>query len=176
VVADRRHPSDAPSVGRRSGDRHDHPSRRGLRPFRCTIVGVGSDGRVLVGGAWAISAAGSSAVGCWSGGHADGFAIVGFGGAPKEPNRDRLEAYFRLASLDWPLVDGPRKVEAIGQRVAKGAYDLVLVIRTLVAHKESEQILDAAKEARIPWAIVDGYGAASVKQGIDGFLRPPQAR
>jgi hypothetical protein len=98
------------------------------------------------------------------------------GGAPKEPNRDRLETYFRLASLDWPLIDGPRKVEAISQRVAKGAYDLVLVIRTLVAHKESERILDAAREAKIPWAMVEGYGAAAVKQGIERFLRPPQAR
>ena len=30
------------------------------------------------------------------------------GGAPKEPNRERLETFFRLSSLEWPLVDGPK--------------------------------------------------------------------
>jgi hypothetical protein len=98
------------------------------------------------------------------------------GGAPKEPNRDRLETYFRLASLEWPLVDGPRKVEAVAQRVAKGAYDIVLVILTLVAHNESERILDAAKEAKVRWAMVEGYGPASVRIGIERFMRPTQAR
>jgi hypothetical protein len=98
------------------------------------------------------------------------------GGAPKEPNRDRLETYFKLASLEWPLVDGPRKVEAVAQRVAKGTYDLVLVILTLVAHTESERILHAAKEAKVPWAMVEGYGTASVRSGIERFLRPAMPR
>jgi hypothetical protein len=105
-----------------------------------------------------------------------GKTVLIVGGAPKEPNRDRLETYLRLASLDWPLVDGPRKVEAVAQRVAKGTYDIVLVILTLVAHNESERILDAAKEAKVPWAMVEGYGTASVRSGIERFLRPAMPR
>jgi hypothetical protein len=95
------------------------------------------------------------------------------GGAPKEPNRDRLETYLRLASLAWPLVDGPRKVEAIAQRVVKGTYDLVLVIRALVSHPGAERILDAAKGSRTRWAIVDGYGVMAVRQGLGRFVKPP---
>jgi hypothetical protein len=103
-------------------------------------------------------------------------AAVIVGGAPREPNRERLETFFRLSSLDWPLVDGPRKVEAVAQRIAKGTFDVVLVIRTLVAHTESERILDAAKEARVPWAMVEGYGIASIRSGVERFLRPAMAR
>ena len=105
-----------------------------------------------------------------------GKAAVIVGGAPREPNRERLETFFRLSSLDWPIVDGPRKVEAVAQRIAKGTFDVVLVIRTLVAHTESERILDAAKEARVPWAMVEAYGFASVRAGVERFLRPAMAR
>jgi hypothetical protein len=97
------------------------------------------------------------------------------GGAPREPNRDRLETYLRLATLEWPLVDGPRKVETVAQRIARGAYDLVIVIQTLISHPEAERVLDAAKASRTRWAMVDGYGAAAVKQGLDRFLKPAKA-
>jgi len=95
------------------------------------------------------------------------------GGAPREPNRDRLETYLRLATLEWPLVDGPRKVEAVAQRIARGAYDLVVVNQALISHPEAERILDAAKASRTRWAIVEGYGPAAVRQGIERFLRAP---
>lgn len=93
------------------------------------------------------------------------------GGAPKEPNRDRLEAYLRLATLEWPLVDGPRKVKAVAQRIGKGAYDLVIVVQTLIGHPEAERILDAAKASRTRWAMADGYGATAVRQGIERFVK-----
>jgi hypothetical protein len=97
------------------------------------------------------------------------------GGEPREPNRDRLEVYLRLATLDWPLVDGPRKVEAVAQRVAKGAYDVVIVIQTLVSHPEAERILGAAKQGRVKWAMAEGYGVAAVKAGLEMFLAPKKA-
>jgi hypothetical protein len=98
------------------------------------------------------------------------------GGAPKEPNRDRLETYLRLAMLEWPLVDGPRKVEAVAQRIGKGAYDLVIVIQALISHPEAERILDAAKASRTRWAMVDGYGAAAVKAGLERFVKPSSSK
>jgi len=98
------------------------------------------------------------------------------GGAPKEPNRDRLEVFLRLATLDWPDIDGPRKVEAVAQRVVKGAYDVVIVIQTQIGHPEAERILDAAKASRTRWAMVDGYGVTAVRQGLDRFLKPPMSR
>jgi hypothetical protein len=93
------------------------------------------------------------------------------GGAPKEPNRDRLETYLRLATLDWPDIDGPRKVEAIAQRVAKGAYDVVIVISTLISHPEAERVLAAAKASRTRWAMAEGFGVTAVRQGLERFVR-----
>jgi hypothetical protein len=104
-----------------------------------------------------------------------GKTAVIVGGAPKEPNRDRLETYLRLATLDWPLVDGPRRVEAVAQRIAKGAYDLVIVNQAMISHPEAERVLDAAKASRTRWAMVDGYGATAVRQGLDRFLKPAKA-
>jgi len=94
------------------------------------------------------------------------------GGAPKEPNRDRLETYLRLATLDWPDIDGPRKVEAVAQRIAKGAYDLVIVNQSMISHPEAERVLDAAKASRTRWAMVDGYGVTAVRVGLERFVKP----
>ena len=95
------------------------------------------------------------------------------GGAPREPNRDRLEVYLGLATLEWPLVDGPRKVEAVAQRIGRGAYDLVLVNTSLVTHPEAERVLDAAKASRTRWAVVESYGVSAVRHGIERFLKAP---
>jgi hypothetical protein len=105
-----------------------------------------------------------------------GKVAVIVGGAPKEPNRDRLETFLRLATLDWPLVDGPRKVEAVAQRIAKGTYDLVVVNQALISHPEAERILDAAKTSRTRWAIVEGYGPGAVKLGLERFLHGATTR
>ena len=105
-----------------------------------------------------------------------GKTAVIVGGAPKEPNRDRLETYLRLATLDWPLVDGPRRVEAVAQRIAKGAYDLVIVNQAMISHPEAERVLDAAKASRTRWAMVDGYGTAAVRQGLERFVKPASSK
>jgi hypothetical protein len=102
-----------------------------------------------------------------------GKTAVIVGGPPKEPNRDRLETYLRLATLEWPVIDGPRKVEAVAQRIVKGAYDMVIVVQTQIGHPEAERILDAAKTSRTRWAIVEGYGVTAVRQGLERFLKPP---
>jgi hypothetical protein len=96
-------------------------------------------------------------------------AIV-VGGDPREPNRQRLERALGLASLEWPPIDGPRKVDSIVGRTRKGTYGLVIVLQAYVAHAESEPVIEAAKSAGIPWALTDGYGVASVKLGLERFL------
>lgn len=92
------------------------------------------------------------------------------GGDPREPNRRRLEQTFQFESLEWPPIDGPRKVESVVGRIARGSYGLVMVLQPFVAHAESEPIIDAAKRAETPWALPEGYGVASVKLGLERFL------
>jgi hypothetical protein len=93
------------------------------------------------------------------------------GGEPREPNRRRLETFFRFQTLDWPASDGPRKVEALAQRISRGGYDLVLIIQPLIGHPQAERIIDAAKESATPWAMAESYGPTAVQQGLERFLR-----
>jgi len=102
-----------------------------------------------------------------------GRKAVILGGDPREPNRERLERAFQLASLDWPAIEGPRKVEAAVERIRKGAYGLMLVLTPFVFHKQSNPIVEAAKEAGVPWAMAEGYGVAAVKLALERFLGGP---
>jgi hypothetical protein len=101
-------------------------------------------------------------------------AIV-LGGDPREPNRERLERAFQFASLEWPAIDGPRKVDSVVSRINKGTYGLVLVLQPFVAHMESEPIIEAAKATGTPWALVEGYGVQAVKLGLERFLGGPRS-
>jgi hypothetical protein len=94
------------------------------------------------------------------------------GGDPREPNRERLEKLFELASLEWPDVAGPRKVEAVVGRIKKRTVDLVVVLMGFVDHKQSEPIVAAAKDAGVDWALADGYGSAQLRTGLERFLLP----
>jgi hypothetical protein len=93
------------------------------------------------------------------------------GGTPNEASRERLERELQLASLEWPAIEGPRRVDAVVGRIERGTYDLVLVLGGYVAHKESDRFIEAVKGAGIPYALVEGgYGVASVKAAIERFL------
>jgi hypothetical protein len=104
-----------------------------------------------------------------------GRTAILLGGDPREPNRERLERAFQLASLEWPSIEGPRKVEAAVERIRKGAYGLVLVLTPFVFHKQSNPIIEAAKDAGVAWALVEGYGVAAVKHGLERFLGGPRS-
>lgn len=79
------------------------------------------------------------------------------GGDPREPNRQRLERAFGFASLEWPDIAGPRRVDAVVARIKRKTFDIVLVLAGFVDHKQSEPIVAAAKDAGIVWALADGY-------------------
>jgi hypothetical protein len=99
-----------------------------------------------------------------------GLNAVMLGGDPREPNRERLERTLQLASLDWPPIDGSRRVDAVVERIRKGTYGLVLVLGTFVLHKQSNPIIEAARSSGIRWALVEGYGVAAVRLGLERFL------
>ena len=102
--------------------------------------------------------------------HVRGRAAIMVGGDPREPNRERIESVFQLASLEWPAIDGPRKVDAVAGRVRNGTYGLVLVLKPFVAHKEAVPIIEAARSTATLWALVDGYGITAVKVALERFL------
>jgi hypothetical protein len=104
-----------------------------------------------------------------------GRTAILLGGDPREPNRERLERAFQLASLEWPSIEGPRKVEAAVERIRKGAYGMVLLLTPFVFHKQSNPIIEAAKDAGVAWALVEGYGVGAVKHGLERFLGGPRS-
>ena len=104
-----------------------------------------------------------------------GRKAVILGGDRREPNRERLERAFQLASLEWPSIDGPRKVESVAESIRGGGYGLVLVLQPYVAHKQANPIIEAAKETSVPWALVEGYGVAAVRLGLERFLGGPRS-
>jgi hypothetical protein len=69
---------------------------------------------------------------------------------------------------------GPLLPRRLG-RIRKGTYGLVLVLQPFVAHKASEPIVESAKAARTPWALVDGYGVQAVKLWLERFLGGPRS-
>jgi hypothetical protein len=86
----------------------------------------------------------------------------------------RLERAFQLGSLEWPSTDGPRKVDAVVERIRKGAYDLVVVLQPYVGHAEAEPIHEAVKSTSTPWALSAGYGVTAVKLALERFLGGPR--
>ena len=72
--------------------------------------------------------------------------------------------------MEWPSIEGPRKVEAAVERIRRGTYGVVLVLTPFVFHHQSTPIIEAAKDAGVPWAIVEGYGIATVRLGLERFL------
>lgn len=92
------------------------------------------------------------------------------GGDPREPNRERLERLFQLQCLEWPDVAGPRKVDALIERIRRRSIDIVIVLRGFIDHKQSEPVIAAAKESGVAWVLADGYGSAAIKAGLERFL------
>ena len=46
----------------------------------------------------------------------------------------------------------------------------MVLLAPFLFHTQSEPLVAAAKGANVPWALVDGYGVAAVKLGLERFL------
>lgn len=95
--------------------------------------------------------------------------IVMFGGSVREDARENLEQTLGIATLEWVEGDKPRRVEALAESIARGSYDVVIVLARLVHHKDAEKVIAAAKRAEVPFAVIDsGYGVEAVRAGLEG--------
>lgn len=105
-----------------------------------------------------------------------GLRALLFGGTPREDARATLEAELGFAELNWPQSDKPRRLDGIVGSITRGNYDLVLVTR-LVHHAESNRIVEAARDARTPFAFVEtGYGLEAVSQAALAALDGTSSR
>ena len=51
----------------------------------------------------------------------------------------------------------------------------MLVLTPFVFHKQSNPIIEAAKDAGVAWTLIEGYGVAAVKHGLERFLGGPRS-
>ena len=97
------------------------------------------------------------------------------GGDQREKSRERLEACFGFASLEWSDTNAPRRIEALARRVEQRSVDLVIVLSRFISHSESKCVLDAAKAADVPWLLAESYSVTSIKSAMERFLMPAAA-
>ncbi len=106
-----------------------------------------------------------------------GRRVVMVGGAVREERRGRLASLFEASQWEWipyERGDGQRGVQHLVERIRNGSMDLLVCLLGFIGHSVSEQVVPAAKERRVPCAIVPrGYGEAAIAEAI--LALPPTA-
>ena len=99
------------------------------------------------------------------------------GGDPRERNRQQLQDYFELASLEWvPTEKRRNSLQSLRDRVRNGGVDLVILLRSFIGHDADDIVIAACKETGTDWALVDsGYGRTQVRLAIERYRQPTQA-
>ncbi len=102
-------------------------------------------------------------------GRTRGLAALMIGGAAREDARSSLHRLFEFDDLDWVPYEGnsPAKFESVKARIKNHGVDLVLILKSLVAHAVPEQLRPLCQDYGIPCLMVEqGYGASQVAEAI----------
>lgn len=94
------------------------------------------------------------------------------GGQAKASRQEALTQCFGFEQLEW-LNLKPRQVQAVAERIRRGQYDLVFVLRAWSRHSYSKAIFaQRAEAAELGCHVIltDGYGQLQLKQGMERFL------
>jgi len=103
--------------------------------------------------------------------HASSMRIVMFGGSRREDARANIETALGIGTLEWAEGDKPRRVDALASAIARGSFDVFLLLRSFVHHKDADKLIAAAKSAAMPFAIVEsGYGVEAIRSAIETAL------
>jgi len=100
----------------------------------------------------------------------EGRSAVIVGGDRRPEAADRIREAFRMAAVDWEETD-PRRVASVAGRVRARTIDLLILLRTYIRHADSDVLVDACKDAGVPFVVVDaGYGVSQVRLAIERYL------
>lgn len=103
--------------------------------------------------------------------------VVMFGGSRREDARANIETALGIGTLEWAEGDKPRRVDALAAAVARGSFDVFLLLRSFVHHKDADKLIAAAKSAGTPFAIVEsGYGVDAIRAAIESALDAHEQR
>jgi hypothetical protein len=105
-----------------------------------------------------------------------GRRAVLIGGDRREEARERIQAAFRLESLDWVSTDHSRNFQSVANRIQSGGCDLVILLRRFIGHDVDRIVLPACRSSEVPWVSVDrGYGVSQIRVAMDRFLSPSES-
>jgi len=91
------------------------------------------------------------------------------GGAAREDMRRTLERVFQFDELDWENYEGTRPafLDSLEQRVKNRGVDMVLILKSFIAHHVPERLRPLCEQNDIPCLMVEhGYGPAQVGETI----------
>ena len=104
-----------------------------------------------------------------------GRRVLMIGGSAREDMRRTLERVFQFDELDWENYEGSRPafLESLEQRVKNRGVDMVLILKSFIAHHVPERLRPLCEQNDIPCLMVEhGYGPAQVGETIrKGLLK-----
>jgi hypothetical protein len=98
-----------------------------------------------------------------------GRRVLMIGGSAREDMRRTLERVFQFDELDWENYEGSRPafLESLEQRVKNRGVDMVLILKSFIAHHVPERLRPLCEQNDIPCLMVEhGYGPAQVGDTI----------
>jgi hypothetical protein len=100
----------------------------------------------------------------------EGKSAVMVGGEPREAARRSLEAVFGFRTFEW-LPAGESEAARLESRIGGGTVELVIVLRSFVAHTVANRLFAVCKAHGVPFALVEqGYGAARIARALAGRI------
>jgi len=99
-----------------------------------------------------------------------GKVAVILGGDPREEAAQKIQQAFGFAEVSW--ADGSdRSFQRVGQRVASGTVDLVILTR-YTKHKRVAMVLDHVRSDLKRWVRLEsGYGVAELQRALDAHWK-----
>lgn len=99
------------------------------------------------------------------------------GGSAREDMRRSLQRVFEFDELDWESYEDKRPVflESLKQRIKNRSIDMVLILKSFIAHHVPEQLRPLCQQSGIPCLMIEhGYGPAQVAETLRrGLVKLP---
>lgn len=98
-----------------------------------------------------------------------GKRVLMLGGSAREDMRRTLEKIFEFDELDWENYEGSRPafLDSLEQRVRNHGIDLLLILRSFIAHHVPERLRPVCEQEGIPCLMVEhGYGPAQIAETL----------
>lgn len=98
----------------------------------------------------------------------EGQVAVVIGGDRRAEAAERIQAAFRFSDVEWGSDVQGTKLDAIAERVRRRSVGMVIFLARLSSHGSQSVLLEACKEAEVPFIRVErGYGVTAVRLAIE---------